>query len=509
MTRTTARTVVWLLVSGLATIAAAGDVTLNWTDNSDNEDGFYIERSVGTVMWELRASVGPDVTEYVDSGLVSGETYRYRVNAYNEYGTSTFTNTIEYLHWENQPPMISALQDLVVSANAATDPIAFDISDADTAAADLLVTARSSNSALVSESGISLSGADGARFVTISPMPDAHGTVVVTLTVSDGDLETSTSFELVVEEPIAASLEVVSITSGYSGLVPNGVAVEASVSSDNFGAIKAVEYVVNGVPVATSVTYPFTAQLLFDDEGAFEVVAIATLVDGQRVSSAGYTVNVGPEPVDEVVVSNLRSGVIGDASSDAADPYSQIDDAFILQTTGSGVSDGGDSLYYSHLRVLGDSTLAARLSPLVDAELSAAAGLMMRDGLQEDAAHIAVVLDEAGKLRLLMRLEMSGSATDEVLASGIGGNVFVRLVRVGNSVRVERSSDGFEWQLLAQRNISLGDMYLAGLTMSDASGASTAFVDRVVLDGAIVSWDDLNAPPATPSGLDVSDLASN
>ena len=54
-------------------------IILNWTDNSDNEQGFYIYRA-GTT-WVRVGNVAEDVTEWADNGLEDSTLYRYYVEA--------------------------------------------------------------------------------------------------------------------------------------------------------------------------------------------------------------------------------------------------------------------------------------------------------------------------------------------------------------------------------------------------------------------------------------------
>jgi subtilisin family serine protease len=69
-------------------------IQLAWTDRSNNETGFIIERSIdGGSTWTPRVTVGTNVTAYTDSGLTAGQTYSYRVSASNGCGTSAATNT--------------------------------------------------------------------------------------------------------------------------------------------------------------------------------------------------------------------------------------------------------------------------------------------------------------------------------------------------------------------------------------------------------------------------------
>ena len=75
-------------------IASAAQLTLSWTDASDNEEGFGIERRTGTTGFQRITSVGSNVSTYTDPNLASSTTYCYRVNAFNTAGSSAYTNEI-------------------------------------------------------------------------------------------------------------------------------------------------------------------------------------------------------------------------------------------------------------------------------------------------------------------------------------------------------------------------------------------------------------------------------
>jgi hypothetical protein len=64
-------------------------IDLTWQDNSNNEEGFYIERKLGAGgNYNVIDTVGANVTTYSDSGLSGNTTYYYRVYAYNGIGGS-------------------------------------------------------------------------------------------------------------------------------------------------------------------------------------------------------------------------------------------------------------------------------------------------------------------------------------------------------------------------------------------------------------------------------------
>ena len=67
--------------------------TLNWVDNSTNEDGFKIERKLQNDNYSIIGTTLKDVTRFVDTGLSENTTYSYRVYSYNTKGSSlTYSN---------------------------------------------------------------------------------------------------------------------------------------------------------------------------------------------------------------------------------------------------------------------------------------------------------------------------------------------------------------------------------------------------------------------------------
>ncbi|HEX8072074.1 MAG TPA: fibronectin type III domain-containing protein [Pyrinomonadaceae bacterium] len=69
-------------------------VTLNWSDNSDNEQVFRVERSISATAGFIEiGTVGAGVTTYTDTTVQGRSTYHYRVRASNEGGDSAYSNT--------------------------------------------------------------------------------------------------------------------------------------------------------------------------------------------------------------------------------------------------------------------------------------------------------------------------------------------------------------------------------------------------------------------------------
>ena len=79
-----------------ATAVSSSQINLTWTDHATNEDGFKIERYQGSncTSFAQIATVGANVTSYLDKGLLASTSYTYQVRAYKAGGNSDPSNTV-------------------------------------------------------------------------------------------------------------------------------------------------------------------------------------------------------------------------------------------------------------------------------------------------------------------------------------------------------------------------------------------------------------------------------
>ncbi|MCB0162587.1 MAG: DNRLRE domain-containing protein [Anaerolineae bacterium] len=76
-----------------ATGISTSQINLSWQDNSNDETGFKIERSLnGLSGWIQIATRPANATTYSSTGLLCNTTYYYRVRAYNGSENSTYSN---------------------------------------------------------------------------------------------------------------------------------------------------------------------------------------------------------------------------------------------------------------------------------------------------------------------------------------------------------------------------------------------------------------------------------
>lgn len=113
-----------------------------------------------------------------------------------EFSTSSPFNLV--ITPVNDAPVVSAISNQNTFQNTAIAPIAFTISDVETAASSLTVTASSSNTALIPTGSIVFGGSGSNRTLILTPANNQFGTATITVNVSDGTTITPTTFTVTV-----------------------------------------------------------------------------------------------------------------------------------------------------------------------------------------------------------------------------------------------------------------------------------------------------------------------
>ncbi len=220
----------------------------------------------------------------------------------NNTFSRTFTITVSGI---NDSPTIGNILDQTINENTATTALPFAISDPETTASSLALSATSSNPSVVPVSAIVFGGSGANRTVTVTPAAGQNGSSLITVTVSDGSGGTaSDTFTVTVvpvnDPPTLAALsnltisedagaQTVNLTGISSGATNENQTVSIAATSSNIGLIP--NPTVNYISPGATGTLSFTP--VANANGIATVTV--TVSDGQPLNSTvtrSFTVTV-------------------------------------------------------------------------------------------------------------------------------------------------------------------------------------------------------------------------
>jgi Fibronectin type III domain len=161
---------IWVLAVAGVSASGQGSVTLAWNPSSSSDVVGYNVYDGGASQRYTNIISVANATNATISGLVGGTTYYVAVTALDAGGLeSPFPNEITCSTVpSNTAPTISCITNQTTMENTSTPPIAFTVGDADTPAANLVVSAESSDGVLVPVNNVVLGGTGANRTVAIS-----------------------------------------------------------------------------------------------------------------------------------------------------------------------------------------------------------------------------------------------------------------------------------------------------------------------------------------------------
>jgi len=133
----------------------------------------------------------------------------------NNTATRSFVVTVTSV---NSAPTITTIANQTVVSDTNSGPLSFTISDVETAASGLTLTAGSSVPAVVQLTNIVFGGSGSNRTVTVTPTPGVAGISDITIIVGDGAATASTTFRMTVTTPVDEPTQL-SVSKSGSGTV--------------------------------------------------------------------------------------------------------------------------------------------------------------------------------------------------------------------------------------------------------------------------------------------------
>lgn len=252
-------------------------------------------------------------------------------------GDSLVARTTVTVSSVNNLPTITSIANQTVNEDTATGPLAFTVGDAETAVSALVVTATSSNQALIPDANITLGGSDANRTVSVLPAANQNGgPATITVSVFDGTQTVQTTFDVAVTPRNDSP-------TGLPGIVGSAVedqvlnADTSGIADDDGLGTFSYQWLRNGgiISGAQSVSYTLTDQdvgsqisvsvFYTDGQGNAESITSSQTVAVANVNDSPTTTNSTPlslstnedDPTTPVLISTILSNA-GWSDADAA-----------------------------------------------------------------------------------------------------------------------------------------------------------------------------------------------
>lgn len=173
---------------------------------------------------------------------------------------------------------------------------------------------------------------------------------------------------------------------------------------------------------------------------------------------------------------------------------------FTVESAGKSLDSSNDDFHFTYQQLTGNGEIIARFVPQTNSQFTQM-GLMMREGLNDDAPLVSFIIDPAGtgqielpdwRMKMITR-DIAGSKTDTnaislslsepaVTWGRLTGYVWLRLQRKGNKFISSLSYDGKKWQQLQTEVLPLNKNVFVGLFASSGIPNSTkVFFDHVLI----------------------------
>lgn len=181
--------------------AYATDVTLAWDPPTvtSNLVGYVVYYGTTSGSYSGSTNVG-NVTTATVQGLTPSTTYYFAASSVDNRGyISDYSTEISYLT-PDPVPTLPSLGSVAVTRNVTTSPLAITLGPGGSET-NWILSATSSDPLIIANSGLTLGGSSTNRWITLTPVQDAVGSVVITLRLRDSSRTNTATFTATVAPP--------------------------------------------------------------------------------------------------------------------------------------------------------------------------------------------------------------------------------------------------------------------------------------------------------------------
>ncbi len=159
--------------------------------------------------------------------------------------------------------------------------------------------------------------------------------------------------------------------------------------------------------------------------------------------------------------------------------YDSATGTWTVSGSGQDIWGTSDQFQYAYRALTGDGTITARVTGMDNTDNNAKAGVMIRESLDANSRHISSFMQYGQGSQTVYRTNTGGSSS----SSGGGSTTFtprwVRLIKSGNSITSQWSTNGTSWTTQTTRTITLGSTFYVGLAVTSHEDEETNLIDDV------------------------------
>ncbi len=143
-----------------------------------------------------------------------------------------------------------------------------------------------------------------------------------------------------------------------------------------------------------------------------------------------------------------------------------------FSVTGSGDLKGSEDRFrYVYQQATGDCEIFARVVSVQNNDSDAAAGVMIRDDLNDNCKMAAMLITASNGAKARRRTSVGGNTIDDTIV--VSAPEWVRVTRTGSTFKWYRGGDGVNWTLVKTVTISMGSTVRIGLAVASDDNAET------------------------------------
>jgi hypothetical protein len=213
----------------------------------------------------------------------------------------------------------------------------------------------------------------------------------------------------------------------------------------------------------------------------FPVAAVAFIVALVLAAGAGIYFFRGQIGSSHGNWQTADVGAVGPAGS-----FSREGERYQIAGSGADIWSQSDGFRYVFQPMNGDVRLTTRVLLIQKTDPWAKAGLMVRETLAPDSAHVALFVTPSSGVEFQQRATAGGQATVVRIVPQLQAPYWLRLTRRGDTFTAESSADGTGWTPEGSTTVALQKMVYAGLAVTSHNypALCRAVFEQVGITGA-------------------------